>query len=263
MKRVLSIQDLSCLGKCSLTVAMPVLSAMGCCCTPLPTALLSTHTAFPDPHIVPLTKELLPICRHWQQIGAGFDGITVGYLSDPEQAATVAEILDMFPALTVIDPVMGDHGNRYRRIGDGHIEAMKQLCKKGTFLLPNITEAALLTGLPYRPEHDPVYCRELLDGMSRFGAEAVVITGVEEAPDTLGFVGKQGKEFFSYQAKRIPRQCHGTGDLFTAVFTGSLLAGCTVPEAGKKAADFAARVIQNTPEASPFGICFEPLLHLL
>lgn len=263
MKRVLTIQDLSCLGKCSLTVAIPVLSAMGLSCTPLPTALLSTHTAFPNPHVRSLTGDILSISRHWKTIGAEFDAVTVGYLSDPEQAEAVAQVLDTFPALTVIDPVMGDHGKCYSRIGEAHIRAMAQLCRKGTCLLPNVTEAALLTGLPYRDIQEESYCRELLAGMAQFGAEAVVITGVEQQEGKLGFVGISRGEEFTYQADRVAGQCHGTGDLFAAVFTGSLLRDTPVYDAAKKAADFAARVIENTPKASPFGICFEPLLHNL
>lgn len=260
MKRVLSIQDLSCLGKCSQTVALPVLSAMGCSCTVLPTGILSTHTAFPDPHVRDLTEDLLPICRHWQSIGADFDAITVGYLAGAEQADAVEQILAAFPAPAVIDPVMGDHGKVYSRITDAHIRAMEQLCQKGSVLLPNVTEAALLTGIPYRETADPDYYRRLLDAMAAFGAQTVIITGTAPEEGTLGLVGRCPEGDFSYQAPRQPKQCHGTGDLFTATFTGGVLRGLSVPQAAGLAAGFVEQVLRATPKASPFGVEFEPVL---
>lgn len=260
MKRVLSIQDLSCLGKCSLTVALPVLSVMGCGCTVLPTGVLSTHTAFPAPHVRDLTDDLLPICRHWQSIGASFDAITVGYLASPEQAEAVGQILAAFPAPAVIDPVMGDHGKVYSRITDDHIRAMAQLCRAGSVLLPNVTEAALLTGTEYKETTDPDYYKHLLDGMSAFGAQTVIITGVTPAEGFLGLAGRCPSGDFTYQAPRQPKQCHGTGDLFAATFTGALLNGQTIPDAAKLAAGFVEQVLQATPEASPFGVEFEGVL---
>lgn len=260
MKRVLSVQDLSCLGKCSLTVALPVLSAMGCAATALPTAVLSTHTAFPQPHVRDLTGDILPVCRHWQAIGAEFDAITVGYLSDPAQAAAVAEVLDSFSAITVLDPVMGDHGKPYSRITPGHVQAMKQLCGKASVLLPNVTEAALLTCIPYRATGDAGYYEELLRGMAKFGADTVIITGASLSEEQLGFVGQSKGKYFSYQTDRIPKTCHGTGDLFATVFTGSILSGKAPADAAKLAAAFVERVIRNTPEASAFGVDFETQL---
>lgn len=260
MKRVLSIQDLSCVGKCSLSIALPVLSAMGCACSPLPTGLLSTHTAFPAPHVRDLTEDILPICRHWQSIGAEFDAVTVGYLASPEQADAVEQVLSAFPAFTVIDPVMGDHGKVYSRITDAHIRAMKRLCEKGTVLLPNVTEAALLAGIPYRQTTDEAYYQSLLEGMKQFGAQTVIITGVTPEEGHLGFVGTSPAGDFSYCAPRIPRQCHGTGDLFAAVFTGAAMQGRSPEDAAVQAAKFVEQVIRVTPEASPFGIAFEQVL---
>ena len=148
MKKVLSVQDLSCLGKCSLTVALPVLSAMGHSCAVLPTAVLSTHTAFQNPHILSLTQHIAPICDHWNTIGAEFDAISIGYLSQPEQVVQVEALLDRFPAMTVVDPVMGDHGKLYSGITPEQVTAVKKLCQRADILVPNITEACLLTGTP-------------------------------------------------------------------------------------------------------------------
>lgn len=248
------------MGKCSLTVALPVLSVMGCAATALPTGVLSTHTAFPQPHVRDMTGDILPICRHWQSIGAGFDGIAVGYLSDPTQAKAVEAVLDAFPAFTVIDPVMGDHGKPYSRITPEHVQAMKALCAKGNVLLPNVTEACMLTGIPYRENGDADWLRELLDAMGQFGAEAVIITGAATEADQLGYAGCRKGAYFTYQTKRLPGQYHGTGDLFAAAFTGGVMGGLSVPEGAKLAASFVERVIGATPEASPFGVNFETQL---
>lgn len=262
MKRVLTVQDLSCVGKCSLTVALPVISAMGSTCSVLPTTLLSTHTGFPQPYRKSLTPDMDSICAHWKTIGAEFDAVSVGYLCDPEQAAAVQRLLDAFGGVRVIDPVMGDHGKMYRSITPEHIDAMKLLCQKGTVLLPNLTEAALLTGLPYREAPTMEECRQLLGEMEKFGAETVILTGVSRQEE-LGFVGSHKGKEFSFFAPKIPRQCHGTGDLFAAVVTGALVLGKTPEQAATLAARFVARVIEATPESTPFGVNFESQLPFL
>lgn len=261
MKKVLSVQDLSCLGKCSLTVALPVLSAMGCSCSVLPTAVLSTHTAFKDPHVHSLTEHIAPICDHWQKIGARFDTISVGYLSDPAQAAAVEYLLQKFPTFTVLDPAIGDHGKLYSGLTDEHVTAVKQLCKQGNVLLPNVTEACLLTGIPYKEIGDLAYYRQLLDALTALGAETVILTGISPEADVTGFMGidKTSLEFHRL-VPRQPKKCHGTGDLFTAVFTGCCVQGSPADHAAETAAEFVERVIAATPAQSPFGIAFEPHL---
>lgn len=261
MKRVLSVQDLSCLGKCSLTVALPTLSAMGCECAVLPTTLLSTHTAFPDPHIRSLTEDMDRIRQHWQSLHVRFDAISVGYLADPHQTAAVKQVLNTFDTLSIIDPVMGDHGKLYSAITKAHVDAMKELCRLGTVLLPNVTEATLLTGLPYQENGDEAYYLRLLEGMQTFGSRAVIITGTAPEPGKTGFSGWDREiGTFSYTAHRIGKHCHGTGDLFAAVFTGALTGGRTIPEAATLAARFVERVIDATPAATPFGVEFESQL---
>ena len=260
MKHVLSIQDLSCLGRCSLTVALPVLSAMGCRCSVLPTTLLSTHTGFPKPYRKSLTEDVDRIGRHWEDLQVSFDAIGVGYLADPEQTMAVERVLETFPALTVVDPVMGDHGKLYSAITPDHIAAMKCLCRKGDVLLPNVTEAALLTGLPYREQTDESYLRELTDGMLSYGARAVVITGVSGRHGTVGFYGSDQDKVFSYTTSTVPVSSHGTGDLFAAVVLGGLMDGRSVEASARLAAGFVERVLQNTPAASAHGAEFETQL---
>lgn len=260
MKRVLSIQDLSCLGKCSLTVALPVLSAMGCNTAVLPTALLSTHTAFDSPYCKDLTADLLPVARHWKQVGAEFDVIGVGYLANPEQAETVDRVLDDFSGIVVVDPVMGDQGKRYTGITPAHADAVAKLCRRANVLLPNVTEACLLTGIPYEENPDGAYYEKLLQAMKIFGAETVILTGVSLAPGQTGVMGIDGQKTFSYQTKKLPRSCHGTGDLFAAVVAGGIASGKTPEQVATLAADFICRVIEATNESSPFGVEFESLL---
>ena len=260
MKRILSVQDLSCAGKCSLTVALPVLSAMGCACTPLPTGILSSHTAFPNPHIHDLTEDMLPICRHWQKIGAEFETVCIGYLANPQQVSCVEQILEAFPSRVILDPVLGDHGKLYRGITEEHVSAMAALCKKADILLPNITEASLLTGTPYCKHPDMDYCNTLLHALD---CESAILTGVSLSDETIGFVGMENGEFFSYQAPKCAAQSHGTGDLFAAVLAGAVTQGKSLEEAAKKAAFFVEEVLSAQKEITPFGLDFESQLPLL
>jgi pyridoxine kinase len=264
MKHVLTIQDLSCVGRCSLTVALPVLSAMGIRTSVLPTAVLSTHTAFADPEIMDLTGKMLDFSNHWKKNGISFDAISVGYLADPGQARIVGKILEDFSAFTVLDPVMGDNGRLYSRITTAHIDALRQLCRKADVVLPNLTEAAALTGLPYRELVDEAYLKDLTDGLLCLGAKAAVITGVHLQDGAIGYYGR-GKEGapFCYQGTLIPRQFHGTGDLFAAVLSGSLLQGSPLSDAAQNAAEFVAACVENTEKVTPFGVEFETQLYRL
>lgn len=260
MASVLSIQDLSCMGKCSLTVALPILSAMGISCSVLPTAVLSTHTGFPNPVVQPMTENLTAFADHMASSGGSFDGISTGYLSDPQQAEVVCGVLDTFDCLKVIDPVMGDHGKLYSRITAEHVEAMKQLCRRGDYLLPNLTEAAFLTGMPYREACDGAYLIEMAEALCGFGAKGVIITGLSWDEGYTGWAGMLGGRLFSYRARRIHRSQHGTGDMFTAVTTGALTLGKPLHVAGTLGAKFVEQVLRATPEATPFGANFETQL---
>lgn len=260
MKHTLSVQDLSCAGRCSLTVALPILSAMGCRCSVLPTTVLSTHTGFPQPHRRGLTEHLIPIAEHWQANNITFDGIGVGYLADPTQAEAVEDILDRFSCLTVVDPAMGDHGKLYRSITPEQVQAMARLCRKGHILLPNVTEAAFLTGLPYRQVTERSYLQELCAGMAEFGAEGVVITGVSGKEGSIGFFGQDKNGEFSYETPCIPAQFHGTGDMFAAVVLGALMAGKELPQAARMAAGFVERTLANAGDPTPHGAEFETQL---
>lgn len=262
MKRVLSIQDLSCVGKCSITVALPILSAMGISCSVLPTAILSTHTEFPGPHIHSLTEDMVPICRHWKTVGADFDAILVGYLSDPQQAEAVLEIMDAFDCPVILDPVMGDHGKRYNGITQAHTDALRDLSTLAQVLLPNVTEAALLTGLPYQEQTDGHYLRTMLERLCMgHKTQTVIITGTEMPQNATGFAGIQkGEGLFSYRAVRRAQGMPGTGDMFSAVFTGAFVLGKDPVEAGELAAKFVERVLDDSQDRPTFGANFEKQL---
>lgn len=262
MNTVLSVQDLSCVGRCSLTVALPVLSAMGCRCSVLPTAVLSTHTGFPNPHVIPLTEHMGAIDAHLESVGVTFDAVLTGYMADPAQVEALIPILRRYKAAgsrIIVDPAMGDHGKLYSRLDETHAAAMARLCEEADVLLPNVTEAAMLAGLSYREEPDDGYLRQLtVSLLDRFGAQCVVITGVSGKEGTIGFCGLDRQAGpFAYQTPVIPRQCHGTGDLFAATFTGSLLRTGDPYRSAVLAADFVKRCVANTPVVSPHGVEFE------
>ena len=261
MKRILTIQDLSCVGRCSLTVAQPILSAMGIACSVLPTAVLSTHTGFPNPHIRSLTEDIGPICAHWQSVGASFDAILVGYLSDPEQAEAVMEVMSAFDCPVILDPAMGDHGKLYRGITQEHVAAMRDLSALAQVVLPNMTEASMLTGIPYQEQADGHYLRVMLERLCGWKTKAVLITGTDPDPEHTGFAGLDREEgMFSYRAGKRAKKLHGTGDMFSAVFAGAYILGRDPMEAGSLAAEFVERVIDATEEVTPFGGAFETQL---
>lgn len=266
MKSVLSIQDLSCVGRCSLTVALPVLSAMAIRCSVLPTAVLSTHTGFPDPVVIPLTEHIGAIGSHFEAVGVRFDAVTVGYLADPAQIEAVLPLLRRCKeqgSLIIADPAMGDHGRLYGGLDMAHVSAMGAICLEADIVLPNVTEAALLTGMPYMEEPEEAYLQELTRAMLAI-SPAAVITGVSGKNGTVGFCGGSGEAgYFLYRSEVIPRQFHGTGDLFAAVFTGSLLAGKPLYEAAVAAADFVKLCVAGTESVTPYGVEFEKQLPLL
>ena len=188
MKRVASIQDISCLGRCSLTVALPVLSVMGVECAVIPTAVLSTHTIFPDFTCRDLTDELLPIARHWKSQQVHLDAIASGYLASPRQTEAVCRVFDMLrgaDTLIVVDPAMADHGRLYKPFAPDFPQYMKKVCTRADVLLPNLTEACLLTDTPYREDPDEAFVQVLLQKLSHL-APRVVLTGVSLRPGAIG-----------------------------------------------------------------------------
>ncbi len=272
MKRILTIQDISCVGKCSLTVALPILSAMGLETAVLPTAVLSAHTVFPNFTFRDLTADIEPISRHWQAEGLGFDAIYTGYLGSLEQLRLIGDLFDRFRTentLIVVDPVMADNGKLYTGFTKEFAKGMASLCAKADVILPNRTEAACLLGIPYVAEgYNEDYVKDILVKLTNLGAKRAVLTGVSFVPDKLGVMAydRQTGEFFQYFTSRIPATFHGTGDVFASTFVGGLMNGLPLKDALALAADYTVACIEDTisdPTRRWYGVNFEPNLPML
>lgn len=262
-KRILTIQDISCVGQCSMTVALPILSACGHETCILPTAVLSTHTGgFGRPAAAHMDHILPDIWHHWQENDITFDAILVGYLGSTRAIETTMEIADtlLSPGGTlIVDPAMADHGKLYSGFRGDYVLAMEKLCTKADILIPNITEAAMLSNQEYQENLDESYVNQLIRGLNK---KCVVLTGVGYTPEQTGIAVWDGQSLRHYAHSRIDRSYHGTGDIFAACFTGALMQEKTLMEAVKMAADFTCLAIENTYQnpAHWYGVKFETAL---
>ena len=265
MKRILTIQDISCFGKCSLTVALPILSAMGIETVILPTAVLSTHTLFKGFTCKDLSDQLPPITDHWKREGITFDAVYTGYLGTEEEIDTVIGIINTFRnenTLVFVDPAMGDNGKLYPAFNEHYAKKNADLCAVADISDPNITEAAFLTGLPYREQYSEDYIKELLLALVGLGTKMPILTGVSLSEGKTGAMGydTEKKAFFHYQNDRIPAAYHGTGDIFSSVLAGAFVLGIERTKALKIAADYTALTIAETlknPDNPWYGVDFE------
>lgn len=265
-KRILTIQDISCVGQCSMTVALPILSACGHETCILPTAVLSTHTGgFGKPAVVHFDEALPQMWRHWQSCGITFDAILVGYLGSVSAVETAGEILENLLApggIGIVDPAMGDNGKLYSGFDESYVQAMKKLCGKAQIILPNLTEAALLCGKAYEGAPSKQEAEELA---ARLDNACVVLTGVGFAPGETGVLVWEGNCLRHYSHRRIGKSYHGTGDIFAACFTGALMQGQELFLAVRTAADFTCKCIETTAQnpAHWYGVRFEQNLPML
>lgn len=271
--RIAAIHDLSGFGRCSLTVAIPILSAMGVQCCPLPTAFLSTHTGgFEGFTFLDMTEEIPKVAAHWKRLALQFQAIYSGFLGSEQQIAMVEAFLRDFrtaDTVAVIDPVMGDHGALYQTYTPAMCAGMRRLAQLADIITPNLTEAALLLDIPYTelPQGEDG-CREIVERLSSDGRRSVVLTGASTAPDLTGamcFDAKTGR-VEAVQTHRVPQEFHGTGDVFASVLTGALVQGAAVPDAVRQAVDFVKACAERTARAGiPMreGVEFEPLLGML
>ena len=263
-KRILTIQDISCVGQCSATVALPVLSACGHETCVLPTALLSTHTGgFGKPTILPLSGALPEIVEHWKQNSITFDLILTGYLGSIPAIHTALQIMVTMLAqggICIVDPAMADHGKLYSGFDGTYVREMKRLCDRADVILPNLTEAALLAGAPCEERTDEAYARQLLGSLPN---DRVILTGVGE--EDTGLLIRDGETVSRYAHPRLPGSFSGTGDLFAAAFAGALASEKELHESAKIAADFTCKSIQCTvaEPAHWYGVKFEPVLGAL
>lgn len=272
MKRVLSIQDISCLGKCSLTVALPIISAMGAETSIVPTAVLSTHTMFDNFTFRDLTSDMVGIKEHWVKEGFQFDAIYTGYLGSKEQVDIVSDYFNTFKNernYIIVDPAMADNGRMYTGFTPDFALEMAKLCSQADIILPNISEACFMLGKEYIGEDaTPFQIKELLMGLTSLGAKTVVVTGVKFGDNDFGFMGYDTKMegFFQYSTEEVPMKSHGTGDVFASTFTGALMNGFSIYNALKIAADFTCACIRNTyndPETVNYAVNFEAEIPLL
>ncbi len=265
MKRVLTIQDISCLGKCSLTIALPVISALGAETVILPTAVLSTHTMFKNFTCKDLSDQIGPIAAHWKSEGVAFDAIYTGYLGTAEQVDQIKELFRNFrgeDTVIIVDPVMADNGKLYPAFDMDYVKKNAELCAEADIIVPNITEAALMTGMEYREEYDEAYVKELLAGLNELGAGISVLTGVSLEKGETGVMGyeRETGEYYIYQNRRIDASYHGTGDLFSSTCVGEILKGRNWRDAMRIAADYTAHTIEVTlenPDKPWYGVDFE------
>ena len=254
------------MGQCSMTVALPVLSACGHETCILPTALLSTHTGgFGKPAVIHFDDALEDLWRHWKENEITFDAILVGYLGSTEAVRTAEMIMNTMLApggISIVDPAMADHGRLYSGLSQEYAQTMEALCRKADIMLPNVTEAAMFAGMAYRDDVDEAYVTALLDALDH---PCVILTGTGYKPDTTGVTVREGMRQSTYCHPQIGKNCHGTGDIFAAAFTGALLQGKTKDEAVKIAADFVCESIRRTVEAPVhwYGVKFETALPTL
>ena len=265
-KKILTIQDISCVGQCSLTVALPILSAAGFETCILPSAVLSTHTAgFTGFTVRDLTDDIPAIAEHWKKEGILFDCIYTGYLGSTRQIDDVKNIIATLAAsgcTSIVDPAMADNGKLYPAFDHEYVQAMKALAFSADIILPNITEACFLTDTEYRDSYDEAWISQLLKKLRDAGAKTIVQTGVSYKPETTGVVVLEGEEPAYYEHRKIAKGCHGTGDVYASAFVGALMHGKSAYDAAALAADYTVRCIEVTQgdPAHWYGVKFELVL---
>jgi len=262
-KKILTIQDISCVGQCSLTVALPILSVCGHETAILPSAVLSTHTGgFKGFTFRDLSDDFPAIQNHWQTENISFDAIYTGYLGTTRQIAMVEDILRTMidtDGKTAVDPAMGDNGKLYPGFDEEYVAAMRSLCAAADVVLPNITEACFLTGHEYSSEYDEAYVDELIKKLVDMGCKCVVLTGVGFRSGETGVLIYENGEKQYYCHEKINRSYHGTGDIYSSAFVGCWMQGKSKYEAARIAAEYTVQCIKNTidDEQHWYGVKFE------
>ena len=264
----MTVQDISCVGKCSLTVALPIISAAGVEAGVLPTAVLSTHTAFPKFTFKDLTDEITPIKNTLSELEIDFDAIYTGYLGSFLQLELVEDFIDSFKkdgTFVLIDPVMADNGKLYSGFTPEFAKRMAKLCAKADLLLPNLTEASFMLDVPYNPDYDEEYIKTLLKKLTTLGAPRAALTGISFEEDKIGVYSYDSltDKYFYYANQKLPVSYHGTGDIYASAALGAIMRGIEVEESLAIAVDFTLECMKKT-EADPthrfYGVNFESAL---
>ncbi len=272
MKRIVTVQDISCVGKCSLTVALPIISACGVEASVIPTAVLSTHTAFPSFTFRDLTDEITPIAENWKQAGIGFDAIYTGYLGSVRQIELMERFFTDFRTennLIFVDPVMADNGRMYTGFAPDFAGYMAKLCAKADIIVPNMSEACFMLQKDYMDGgYSETDIRTLLLQLTELGCRIAVLTGVSFEENQIGVMAYDSdkNEYFRYFTERIPQSFHGTGDVFSSTCVGALMRGLPLGGALKTAANFTLACIKETvknPSHNWYGVDFETAMPAL
>ena len=265
-KRVLTIQDISCVGQCSLTVALPIISACGLETAILPSAVLSNHTGgFKSWTFRDLTDDMPAIEQKWIEEGIRFDAFYTGYLGSAKQIEIVKHIFGTCAnpgSVKVVDPAMADNGSLYYGFDMDFVREMAKLCAEADYVLPNITEASLITGMEYKETYDEAYVLEIVQKMAALGPRTVILTGVSYEPSTTGVVVYEDGRLAYYKHHRLAKGSHGTGDVYASAFTGALVRGFSAYDAARIAADYTVKCIENTQGDDDhwYGVKFEAVL---
>lgn len=269
MKRMVSIQDISCIGKCSQTIALPVLSAMGIETAIIPTAVLSTHTMFPNFTFRDLSDDIPKIAAHWKSLDISFDAILTGYIGSVEMIDMIADFYDSFRTnenIIVLDPAFADKGKLYPGFDNKYADAIASLCKKADMIVPNVTEASIIAGLPYKETYDMDYIDSILDAISTKGISNIIITSVViDDKNGIACRFKDGTSF-TYFRDNITSAFHGTGDLFASAFTGALVNNLPLKDAATTAVDYVYETLKTTLANNKYnwyGVDFEMTLPYL
>ena len=268
-KKILTIQDISCVGQCSLTVALPIISACGIETCVLPSAVLSTHTAgFSGYTFRDLTEDMPKICEHWEREKIKFDAIYTGYLGSAKQIEYVKDIFASCSngnSLKIVDPAMADSGKLYPGFDNNFVKEMARLCAEADYIIPNITEACFLTGEKYTTEYDRAYIHTLLEKLIGIGAKNIVLTGVGYEKGKTGIVVYESGKYSYYEHDFLPNSCHGTGDIYASSFVGALVRGKSTFDSAKIAADYTVECIKATAKEENhwYGAKFESVLPYL
>ncbi|NLP22538.1 MAG: pyridoxamine kinase [Erysipelotrichaceae bacterium] len=272
MKRIVTIQDISCVGKCSLTVALPIISAMSVECAIIPTAVLSTHTAFKGFTFRDLTSDIKDIVNHWKKEDLKFDAMYTGYLGSFEQIEIMEWLFDELKTNSnhiIVDPAMADHGKFYVGFDTSFAKRMAKLCSKADIAVPNITEATFMLDMPYiESGYDRKYIEDILQGLHKLGVKYPVLTGVSFDESKLGVMAylSDKDEYFEYYNDKLPVALHGTGDIFASTFTGAYVNGKGLEESLRIAADYVCESIKcNLEDENPiwYGANFEEAMPYL
>ncbi len=263
-KKIAVINDFCGFGRCSITVSLPIISAMKIQCCPLPTAIFSNHTGYDSFFSTDYTAHMNAYMDEWKKLNLQFDGILTGFLGSPEQVGIVKRFLELFPhSLTVIDPVMGDHGELYPGYSPLLAEQMATLLPYADILTPNLTEACILTKTPFRADMDEAELVNLCEALSRMGPKKIVISGLERGDILENFVYEYGKEPQVLRVHKAGPCRAGTGDVFSSMIAADMVNGVELAQAVGHAASFIAKALRRTVELdlpSPDGICFEEFL---